>query len=75
MSKVGLPYLPSNQVWTNISSDKYCPVYPTYLSKSLDILEKFAPKFIFSWNILGYNEDTYHQEALQIKTLINDDFK
>ena len=44
------------------------PTFPN----SLDILEiKFAPKFISSWNILGYNENTYHQEGLSI----NDDFR
>ena len=33
--------------------------------KSLDIFEKeFAPKFISSWDILAYNEDTYYQEGL-----------
>ena len=44
--------------------------------KSLDILEiKFAPKFTSSWNILGFNEDTYTQGGLQIKALFNDDFR
>ena len=28
-----LPTLPSTQVWTKISLDKYSSVYPTYLSK------------------------------------------
>ena len=47
---------------------------PTH-QKNLDILEiNFAPKFISSWIILGYNEDTYHQGGLQIKARINDDF-
>ena len=33
--------------------------------KSLDIFEiEFAPKFISSWDILAYNEDTYYQEGL-----------
>ena len=42
--------------------------------KSLGIFEiEFAPKFISSWDILAYNEDTYYQEGL--KTLNNDDFK
>ena len=31
---------------------------------NLDILEiRFAPKFMSSWNILRYNEDTYNQGA------------
>ena len=75
MSKVGLPYLPSTLVWTKISLDKSNTLLSTLPTspKSLDILEiKFAPKFISSWNIiLGYNENTYHQEGFSI----NDDFR
>ena len=33
MSKLGLPYVPSTLVWTQISLEKYTTVYPTYLSK------------------------------------------
>ena len=65
MSKMGLPYQPSTVEWTKISLDKYSPVYPTYLFKKFGHFEiKFGPKFISSWNILGYNESTYHQGDL-----------
>ena len=62
---MGLPYLPSTLEWTKISLDEYSPVYPTYLSKKFGHFgKKFAPKFISSLNVLGYNEDTYYQTGL-----------
>ena len=45
--------------------NKVIYIYIYTSPKSLDIFEiEFAPKFISSWDILAYNEDTYYQEGL-----------